>query len=66
MQDLEQAIRERACHLWIEGGQRDGQAHQHWLAAQRSILGSLLGTSDAVEAPAKPKKAKAARKKRAA
>jgi Protein of unknown function (DUF2934) len=66
MQDVEQAIRERAYHLWIEGGQREGQADQHWLAAQRSILGSLLGASEAPAAPAKPQKSKAPRRKRAA
>jgi Protein of unknown function (DUF2934) len=33
MQDLEQTIRERAYHLWIEGGRNDGNADAHWLAA---------------------------------
>lgn len=66
MHDLEQAIRERAYHLWIESGCQEGQADQHWLAAQRSILGALLGASDAPEAPAKPKKARVRQKRRAA
>ena len=43
MQDLEQSIRERAYHLWIEGGCQDGHANAHWLAAQREVLGALLG-----------------------
>jgi hypothetical protein len=43
MQDLEQSIRERAYHLWMEGGCRDGQADAHWLSAQREILGAFLG-----------------------
>ena len=43
MQDLEQTIRERAYHLWVEGGRRDGAADAHWLAAQREILGASLG-----------------------
>ena len=43
MQDLEQSIRERAYHLWMEGGCQDGQADAHWLAAQRDILGAFLG-----------------------
>ena len=38
MQDLEQAIRERAYHLWIESGHEDGNADAHWLVAQREIL----------------------------
>ena len=74
MQDLEQAIRERAYHLWIEGGCQDGQADAHWLVAQREILGASLGEVGLVKVgeqyPAakslKPNKAKAARKKRAA
>ena len=43
MQDLEQSIRERAYHLWIEGGRQDGQSDAHWLAAQRDVLGAFLG-----------------------
>ena len=74
MQDLEQAIRERAYHLWMEGGCQDGQADAHWLVAQREILGASLGEVGLVKIdeqyPAakspKPNKAKAARKKRAA
>ena len=42
MQDLEQAIRERAYHLWIADGCRDGNAGGHWLIAQREILSSSL------------------------
>ena len=42
MQDLEQAIRERAYHLWIDDGCRDGNADAHWLIAQREILASSL------------------------
>ena len=66
MHDLEQAIRERAYHLWIESGCQEGRAEDHWLAAQRSLLVALLGARDASEVPVKPKKAKASRKKRAA
>lgn len=67
MYDLEQAIRERAYHLWIESGCEEGQAEHHWLAAQRSILGEQVGAREhAAEVPTKPKKARAPRKKRAA
>ena len=44
MQDLEQSIRERAYHLWIENGCTDGNAEAHWLAAQREVLSASLGT----------------------
>ena len=72
MQDLEQAIRKRAYHLWMEGGCQDGQADAYWLAAQREILSASLGEVGLVKvgeqypAAPKPNRAKAARKKRAA
>ena len=70
MQDLEQAIRERAYHLWVESGCEDGNADAHWLVAQREILSESLGEMGrvAVGEPvksAKPK-AKRPRKKRLA
>jgi hypothetical protein len=71
MQDLEQAIRERAYQLWTENGCPEGQADSHWLEAQRQVLRTSLSepgrVTSANPAPAKSKKAKAARKsKRAA
>jgi len=42
MQNLDQAIRERAYHLWIESGCADGNSDAHWLAAQREILSASL------------------------
>jgi Protein of unknown function (DUF2934) len=62
IQDLEQAIRERAYHLWIESGHEDGNADAHWLVAQREILSASFGEMK----PAKPKKVRAPRKRRAA
>jgi hypothetical protein len=44
MQDLEQAIRERAYHLWVAEGRRDGDADTHWLLAQREVLSASLST----------------------
>ncbi len=44
MQDLEQTIRERAYHLWVEAGRLDGEADAHWLAAQREVLSASLST----------------------
>jgi hypothetical protein len=77
MQELEQAIRERAYHLWVADGCRDGNADAHWLSAQREILASSLGNfarvtvSDVASAKAEKKSATrkaapASRKKRRA
>ena len=38
MPNVEEAIRERAYHLWIADGQPEGQADIYWLTAQREIL----------------------------
>jgi hypothetical protein len=35
---LTDRIRERAYHIWFANGCRDGEAEQHWLAAEREIL----------------------------
>ena len=43
MQDLEQAIRERAYQLWVESGFEDGNADANWLVAQREVLSASLG-----------------------
>ena len=51
-QDLSGRIRERAYEIWIAGGYRDGEAEQHWLAAEREIL-SALQSAAVVKAPAK-------------
>ena len=37
-QDLSERIRERAYEIWIASGCRDGEADQHWLAAEQEIL----------------------------
>jgi hypothetical protein len=48
MPNLEEAIRERAYHLWIADGQPAGKADVYWLSAQREILTtSLEGSSEA-------------------
>jgi Protein of unknown function (DUF2934) len=63
MQDIEQAIRERAYHLWVTDGHQDGNAEAHWLAAQREILASSLESLGSVSAtPPKPKKASSKKK----
>jgi Protein of unknown function (DUF2934) len=59
MQDLEQAIRERAYHLWIADGCRDGNAEAHWLNAQREILAMSLRSFARVTIDAPPAAKKA-------
>jgi Protein of unknown function (DUF2934) len=45
MPNLEEAIRERAYHLWIADGQPEGQAVMYWLNAQREILTTSVESS---------------------
>jgi len=45
MPNLEQAIRERAYHLWLADGQPEGRADVHWLNAQHEILTTSVGSS---------------------
>jgi hypothetical protein len=65
MTNLEEAIRERAYHLWTADGQPEGKADIYWLNAQREILTTSLEGSiaaDSAPATARPaKKAKVAR-----
>jgi hypothetical protein len=66
MTNLEEAIRERAYHLWTADGQPEGKADIYWLNAQREILTTSLegsGTAaDSASLTARPaKKAKVAR-----
>jgi hypothetical protein len=47
MPNLEEAIRERAYHLWIADGQPEGNADVYWSSAQREIqTSSLEGSSE--------------------
>lgn len=46
MTNLEEAIRERAYHLWTADGQPEGKAEVHWLKAQRDILTTSLEGSN--------------------
>ena len=38
MPNLEEAIRKRAYHLWVAGGQPEDQADIYWFNAQLEIL----------------------------
>jgi pentose-5-phosphate-3-epimerase len=62
MQDVQQAIRERAYQIWIDGGCQDNQADAHWLAAQREVLAASLG-GNAAEKTTKSKKANAKKRR---
>ena len=69
MQDIEEIIRERAYHLWLDSGAQDGNSDAHWLAAQREVLSASLGELGHVTPSVSAAKAKSARpkkKKRAA
>ena len=54
MPNLEEAIRERAYHLWIAGGQPEGQADVYWLNAQREILTTSVESPRSNAAAAAP------------
>jgi hypothetical protein len=54
MPNLEEAIRERAYHLWITDGQPEGQADIYWLNAQREILTTSVESSGSNAAAAAP------------
>ncbi len=41
-QSLEVQIRERAYEIWNAVGRPDGQASEHWLAAERELLANSL------------------------
>ena len=54
MPNLEEAIRERAYHLWIADGQPEGQADIYWLNAQREIVTTSVESSGSEAAAAAP------------
>jgi hypothetical protein len=62
---LKKRISERAYEIWAARGRVDGQADQHWLAAEREIL--VTSTAALARKPAtQPKKSAPQRKKRRA
>jgi hypothetical protein len=46
-------IRERAYEIWFAAGCRDGEAEQHWLAAEREILHAVKAAMPAKRASAR-------------
>jgi hypothetical protein len=45
---LQEHIRRRAYEMWNAGGRIDGQADQHWLAAEHEVLAQMTA---AISAP---------------
>ena len=62
---LKNRISERAYEIWAAHGRADGQADQHWLAAEREVLAASTAALARKSAPQK-KKSAAPRKKRRA
>ena len=62
-QSLENRIRERAYEIWTAHGCIDGQADQHWLAAEREILASATNALGRNVVPQKNKRRPSARAK---
>lgn len=61
---FEEQIRERAYHIWLAGGQADGQAIEHWVCAEQALRGEAADAEPVViltKAAAKPRKAAAAK-----
>jgi hypothetical protein len=54
MLNLEEAIRERAYHLWLAGGQPEGQADIYWFNAQHEILTTSVESPGSKAAAAAP------------
>jgi hypothetical protein len=42
--DLEHQIRERAYHLWVADGCREGESERYWLTAERELLAQFAAT----------------------
>jgi hypothetical protein len=62
-QNLEDRIRERAYEIWTAHGCVDGQADQHWLAAEREILARAANALVGNSVPHKKKRRRPARAK---
>jgi hypothetical protein len=65
MPNLEEAIRERAYHLWIADGSPEGKPDVYWLNAQQQILAASIGSPTAAVDPVATKPARRARTARA-
>jgi hypothetical protein len=63
MLELEQRIRDRAYHLWLADGGKNGNSESYWLAAQREILASSLPEPAPKKVARKTKPVAAAKRK---
>jgi hypothetical protein len=61
---LQERIRERAYQIWNASGRVQGQAKQHWLAAERQVLSEMAAQLNAATALAEQKKSTPARQSR--
>ena len=61
MPNLEEAIRERAYHLWVADGSPEGKADIYWLTAQHELLAASVESAAVVVAASATKPAKRAR-----
>jgi len=64
MDNLEDAIRERAYQLWVADGRPEGNPDNYWLNAQRDMLAQSADravTGESAVVTAKPAKARVAR-----
>ncbi len=43
-QALDQRIRQRAYEIWEDLGRPDGDAHQHWLTAERELAEAAMAS----------------------
>jgi hypothetical protein len=55
MDDVERRIRERAYRLWIEDGQPDGRAEDHWRRAAEQIAAEGQQPATSKAAPRAPR-----------
>jgi hypothetical protein len=70
-ENIENQVRERAYHLWLAAGCREGESAQHWLIAEREVLAAFaaenpLARGNARRAAAKAAKAPAKSRRRVA
>jgi hypothetical protein len=68
MPNLEEAIRERAYHLWIADGSPEGKPDVYWLNAQQQILAASVASPAAAVDPVPgkpPRRARTARSDKA-
>jgi hypothetical protein len=47
--DIEQRIRERAFHIWIEQGQPEGKDREHWEQAESELMAGIAAPQNQVE-----------------